>query len=476
MNKVVNSALWKLMERLSVQGINLVVQIVLARILLPSDFGSLAIVVAIVNYASIFVQSGLSTAIVQKKEIDDLDINTLYTASMAIASVLYVALFFLSPYIAQVYALPTLVWGIRCLGVVLFLNAINSIQNAIYSRRMNFKRIFHKTLIAVVISGIVGVVMAIYGCGVWSLIIHNVVNVFVLVVALGWKSDFKLKFQFSWNSAKKLYAFSLKILFTSIITGLYDILRTMMIGKYYSSEDLAYYDKAYTYSGYITNISTQTITGVLLPTFSRAQDQKEQLKSMARISTSMTAFIMLPLLLGIASVAREIVILLLTEKWVMCVPFLVIFCVLRLPVTIVSIDRQIYYALGRSGINLIYEICFCFINILLLLVTLRNNVYSIAIGAMIVEFVGVVTVFITSKKVYGYRISERIADIWRPILAAIIMSLIVYSIGYIVDNMLLALIIKVCIGVVVYTFTMLLLRDSHIIFVMKKLKSIIAKK
>ena len=476
MNKVVNSVLWKLMERLSVQGINLVVQIVLARILLPSDFGSLAIVVAITNYASIFVQSGLSAAIVQKKEIDEMDINTLYTASMAVAAVLYVVLFFLSPYIAKLYELPTLVWGIRCLAVVLFLNAINSIQNAIYSRRMDFKRIFYKTLIAVVVSGIVGVVMAIYGCGVWSLIVHNIVNVFVLVIAMGWKSGHKLRFGFSWNSAKKLYSFSLKILFTSVITGLYDMLRTMLIGKRYSSDDLAYYDKAYTYSGYVTNISTQTITGVLLPTFSRAQEKKDQLKSMARTSTSVTAFIMLPILLGIASVAREAVVLLLTQKWAMCVEFLVIFCILRLPVTLVSIDRQIYYALGFSGINLIYEMFFCFINIMVLLVTLRYSVYSIAIGAMIVEFVGMIAIFIVSKKVYGYRIRERIADIIKPSIGAVLMALATVPVGYAVDNILLSLIVKVCVGAAVYIVVMFLLRDSNIISATKKLKSIVTKK
>lgn len=476
MNKIVNSVIWKLMERLSVQGINLIVQIVLARILFPSDFGSLAIVVAIVNYASIFVQSGLSTAIVQKKEIDDLDINTLFTASTAIAGVLYVALFFLSPWIARMYELPHLVWGLRCLGVVLFLNAINSIQNAIYSRRMNFKRIFRRTLIAVIVSGIVGIVMATLGCGIWALIVHNIVNVFVLVVALGWKSDFKLRFRFSWKSAKKLYAFSVKILITSIITGLYDILRTMMIGKYYSSDDLAYYDKAYTYSGYVTNISTQTITGVLLPTFSQAQDKKDELKSMARTSTSITAFIMLPLLLGIASIANEIVLLLLTEKWVACVPFLVVFCVLRLPATLVAIDRQIYYALDRSGINLIYEIFFCTINILLLLVTLRHNVYSVAIGAMIVEFVGIITIFIASHKIYGYRISERISDIWKPTLAALFMALVLFFVRNIVDNLLLSLIIKVCVGVAVYVSTLSLLRDKNMIYFFNKTVSKIVRK
>ena len=173
---IAGSLLWKLLERFFSQGVNLVVQIVLARLLLPEDFSSLAIIAAITNFASVFVQTGLATALVQKEDVDEQDVNTLFTASICIAGILYVILFLLSPWIASYYRLPELKWAVRALALILFLNAVNAVQSAQYSRSMQFKKLFLRSAIAVPLSGALGIVLAVRGFGVWALIAQSLSN------------------------------------------------------------------------------------------------------------------------------------------------------------------------------------------------------------------------------------------------------------------------------------------------------------
>ena len=195
--KVTVSLWWKLLERVFSQGINLIVQIVLARLLLPSDFGNLAIIVAITNYAALFVQSGLAAAIVQKKDLHSDDVASLLTASLFLAGCFFIVLFVLSPWIADQYSLPSIVWPLRVQALILFLNAFNSIQTALLSRSMKFKTIFIRSILAVPISGAVGIVMAYRGYGLWALVAHNLVNMVVVVVVMLFGLDYKLRLGFS---------------------------------------------------------------------------------------------------------------------------------------------------------------------------------------------------------------------------------------------------------------------------------------
>lgn len=461
--KVYKSMAWKLLERIMSQGINLVVQIVLARILMPSDFGSLALIVAITNYAALFVHTGIGTVIIQKEDIDQIDIATLFTASLGVAFVIYVGLFFASPSIAAFYEIPVLKPALRVLALILFLNAFNSIQTAILSRKMKFKQLFLRSALAVPIAGGVGIAMALMGFGIWALVMHNLVNMLVVVIFMSFDKDTRvIRIGFNLDRAKKLYSFSLKILFTSIISGLHDTIRTMIIGKKYSSDDLAYYDKAYTYSYYAVSIVNSSMSTVLLPTFSRSQNDKKRLKEMARKSCGMAAFIMIPAMLGIASVSRPLVLLLLTSKWEPCIPFLALFCILRIPTFIMTIDKQVYYAIGKSEINLFYEIGLCIFNIIVLIISMQVGVFYIAIGATIVEYAGCVAICIIASKVYDYKLIERLKDIWKPIISSCVMVAVVLLVGNLQISNLYKLIIQILIGIITYGAFSMMLKDKHI--------------
>lgn len=460
---VVHSFAWKMAERIFAQGIGFLVQIVLARILLPSDFASLAIIVAITNYAALFVQSGLSTAIVQKENLDQLDISTLLISSLTIAAVFYVILFIAAPYIAEYYQLYELCPTLRVLGLILFLNAVNSIQVAKLQRSMQFKKMFIRNMIAIPVAGTIGVVMALLGFGVWALVAHSLISMLILVLVICVGAGFNFDFGFSFHRAKELYSFSGKILMASLISGMNDMVRTMIIGKKYSANDLAYYDKSYTYSSYFVGVVGYSISSVILPVLSRQQNDRLALKNTARKSIQVSTFIMFPLLFGVISVASNLVPVLLTDKWLPCVPYLILFCILRLPECMITIDKQAYYAIGRSEIALKYEIGLCITNILALIVTFKHGVLNIAIAATIVQSVAAIIIGVISSYSYGYSIRERLVDIRKPFVNSLIMMFVVIVTGKFFTNSLCALFVQVITGISVYYGLAKITKDFNLI-------------
>ena len=244
-SKVTKSFFWKLSERLMSQGVSLLVQIVLARILLPEDFGSLVIIVAISNYANIFVQSGITTVIVQKKDLDKKDLSTLLTFSLAIAAFFYLLLFLGAPLLANYYNLSILCPSLRVMSLILFFNSFSAVQTGVLTRQMRFKKIFLCTIVAVLVSGIIGIIMALKGWGLWALIAYYLINIVVVVLFMNLDKDLRIPLGFSFAKFKVLFLFTGKVMLTSLVSSGHDLIRTMMIGKHYTSSELAYYDKGY---------------------------------------------------------------------------------------------------------------------------------------------------------------------------------------------------------------------------------------
>lgn len=468
---IANSLWWKLLERLFSQGINLVVQIILARILLPSDFGSLAIIVAITNYAAIFVQTGLSTVLIQKRNLDPEDTSTMLTASLVIALFFFILLINFAPCISSYYDLPGILWPLRALSLILFLNAINSVQTALLSRKMDFKTIFIRSAVSVPISGAVGIAMAYYGLGVWALVTHNLLNMFIMVIVMFLGTDIKMTLGFSLKRAKDMYAFSSKIMLSGLIGGFGDTVRTMTIGKKYTPDDLAYYDKAYTYAQYVVYIIHSSIQSVMLPVFSRQQDDIVALRTTNRKTVSMVSFVMFPVLIGAIVAAKPLILLLLTEKWALSIPYFMLFCFFRLIGCITSVDKQAYYALGKSGLALFFELGLLVTNLIVLFTVVNHGVWSIAIGATAVECIGCFSLCVISSKIYGYTLSQRLKDIKLPLMNSIIMAITLYFIGRLVLSNLCVLLLQITAGVIIYAVMAKLTRDKNL----DLLKAIILK-
>ena len=466
-----SSFIWKALEKLLSQGANLLIQIILARLLLPSDFGTLAIIVALVNYIAVFVQSGLTTAIIQKKDISQTDLNTLFTISICIAALCYTLLFLLSPVFANYYNNDDLINPIRVAATVLFFYSYNSIQMGILSRRMEFKVIFMRTAIAVPLSGIIGIVLAYMGFGLWALVTNFILNIVLASIVMAIGTQTHVRFQFSWQSAKELYSFSIKILGANLISGFSDLFRTMTIGKHYTSSELAYYDRAYVYSNVVLQVVNNSIQSVLLPVFSRKQEEIIQLKELSRKSIRITVFFVTPLLLGAAALAKPLVLVLLTEKWLPMVPFFMLFCVFRWSGCIVGIDKQVILALGESSIIFFFEVFLLLSNIIMLFITVPMSIKAIAIGALFVEYTGSLVILFISKLVYGYSFKERVFDLYKPLVNSLVMVLTMYFLSLIDIGIGLQLIVQIIGGVIVYYAMAKITRDESLLYFTELVKN-----
>lgn len=471
-NVTLKSFVWKASERLMVQGLGLFIQIVLARLLMPEDFACVAIINAIVNFLGLFVQCGLSVVIIQKPVLTEKDISTLTTISLLIASVLFTALFFAAPFISNYYDVGNLVWPIRVMGLSLFLYSFNSIQTGLLTRKMQFRTIFFRSMLATPLAGLVGVGMAYMGLGIWALIGYSVTNIFTIVIFMNMIPELRLKIGFSKQSAKEMYPFTLKILGTNLVSTSGDTIRTMTIGKVYSADKLAYYDRAYSYSALVTHVVTTSLSSVLLPVFSRSQEDIIQLKEMARKSVGLASFILMPILIGVAVIAEPLVSLLLTDKWLPCAPFLSLFCLLRIPGIITSVDKQVYLSLGKSQVGLYYEIFLLIVNLISLWLLIPYGVFAIAIGYTVVEFVGNLVLCIVSRVIYNYLLRERVNDLFKPTLSALVMALAGYAIGLLDLTIWVMLILQIVVCAVVYVCMSAFIKDANLVIVITKLKSL----
>lgn len=469
-SSVIKALVWKVGERVMVQGVGLLVQVILARLLMPKDFAQLAVITAIVNYLGLFVQSGLSVAVVQKKNLSDKDLSTLSTISFLVASLMFLALFFVAPSISRYYNLGDLVWPIRVMGITLFLYAFNSIQTGLLQRKMMFRAIFFRSMLATPLSGAVGIILANLGFGIWALIAFLLSNILTVVIFMNMITELRIKFGFSVQSAKELYSFSIKILVTSLISSGSDTIRLLTIGKRFTPSQLAYFDRGLSYSGLVTQIVNSSLSTVLLSVFSRSQDDQYNLKLIARRSIRMSSFVMFPILSLVALVSEPLVYVVLSEKWVPCAIYLSIFCILRLPGIISTCDKQVYYAIGKSQIGLYYEIFLLALNLTSLFILIQYGVLAVAIGFTIVEYVGNLVLFIISSKLYNYSLIERFSDLSKPFLNTIVMVVVLYSMKLFIENPLCLLLLQIAIGFLTYILMSYITKDSNLSFLVQKLK------
>lgn len=324
---IVSNFIWRFAERCGAQLVSFVVSIVLARILAPEDYGTIALVTVFTAILQVFVDSGLGTALIQKKDADDLDFSSVFYFNFSICLVLYAVMFIVAPYIAIFYEDMTLTSVIRVLSLTIVISGVKGIQQAYVSRNMLFKRFFFSTIGGTIFSAFLGIGLAFSGCGVWALVAQQLSNTMIDTLILWITVKWKPKKEFSWKRLRTLFSYGWKLLVSSLLDTVYNNLRNLIIGKMYSSADLAYYNQGDKFPKIIvTNINT-SIDSVLLPTMSNEQDDRNRIKSMTRRAIKTSIYVMAPLMMGLAFCAESIVELVLTDKWLPCVPFLRLFCI-----------------------------------------------------------------------------------------------------------------------------------------------------
>lgn len=457
------SVSWQFLNYLCSFGMNFIIQIVLARLIAPEEFGALAILNTIIFFADIFVQSGVSTALVQKRELHPSDIFSAQIISCLTACFFILLLLGGAPYIAGAFKMESIRLPLQVMAISLIFNSINSIFSALLIRRMAYKKLFFRTVVVLPIAGFVGIYLAILHFGLWALVAYQltstILNSFVYVI----NCEDKIEFHFSKTGAREIYSFGIKVLFTGLINSIYDTVKALVIGGFYSKSDLAFYDRGQTYSKYTVQIAHSMISSVALPMLSQVQDSRETVISSSRKIVGLSSFVMFPLLLGVAGLSRTLILALLTEKWLPAVPFLIIFCLIRMPGIVTMVDKQMFFSVGRSDIILKYTFLSLVLNIVSLIIVVPYGVLAIAINTLVIEIIVSIIIAIMGSKIIGYSVKDKITDLRKPICNSLVMfGVILITDKYLAINNILLIATEFILGASVYIGMAVLTNDENV--------------
>lgn len=475
-NKTISGLFWRFLERCGAQGVNFVVQIVLARLLAPELYGTIALVTVFTAILQIFVDSGMGNALIQKKDADDLDFSSVFYFNMLMCIALYIGMFIAAPYISTFYKDPELTSVVRVMSLVLIISGVKNVQQAYVSRTMQFKRFFFATLGGTIAAAVVGIWMAYAGYGVWALVAQNLVNKFIDTVVLWFTVKWRPKLVFSFNRLKGLISYGWKLLVSGLIDSVYNNIRQLIIGKMYAAKDLGYYNRGKQFPmTIVTNINT-SIDSVLFPAMSSQQDDANRVKVMTRRSIKISCYIMCPLMFGMAFTAEPIVELLLTHKWIECVPYLRIFCITYAFYPIHTANLNAIKAMGRSDLFLKLEILKKIVGIVTLVSTMWFGVMAMAYSLLFTSVASQIINSWPNKKLLGYSYWEQLKDIIPYIGLSVVMGIVVHSIEVLKLNLILTFFIQVLIGACVYIVGSKLLKFESYNYLVDIIKSRKAKK
>ncbi len=477
-NKTAKGFMWKLFERFGVSTVQFVLQIILARLLAPEHYGALAIIIIFTTLANVFVQNGFNTALVQNKDVDEDDYSSVFWISFFIAVILYIAIFFASPLIGWFYEMPEIVTPMRVLALMILPGSLNSVQVAKVSREMNFKKIFFSNIGAVLISGIAGIVIAYMGGGLWALVAQSLINVVVICIIMRFTVKLKIKFICNLKRVRMLFAYGWKLLVSSLIDTLYQDLRSLVIGKKYDDATLGYYNRGKQFPQFITTAVNGAAQSVLLPAMAEKQDDKSKVKELTRNSIMLSAYILFPMMMGLAAVASPLVSLLLTDKWLPCVPYLQIYCLTYAFWPIHTSNLQAINAIGRSDIFLKLEIIKKIYGIaaLVIAVAFFNSPVAIAMTGIITALISSFVNSFPNKKLIGYSYFEQIRDILPSLTLSGIMFASVYALNYLQISTILLLIMQVGVGIVLYLGLSFVIRPKPFKILLESAKAFIHNK
>ena len=474
-NTTIKNFIWRFAERCGAQLVTFIVSIVLARLLAPEDYGTIALVTVFTTILQVFVDSGLGTALIQKKDADDLDFSSVFYFNFFVCIVLYIGMFLAAPIIAGFYGDSSLIPIIRVISLTIVISGVKGIQQSYVSRNMLFKRFFFATLGGTIFSAFLGIGLAYAGFGVWAIVAQQLSNTAIDTLILWITVKWRPKKMFSWNRLKGLLSFGWKLLVSSLLDTVYNNLRNLIIGKFYSSADLAYYNQGDKFPKIIVTNINSSIDSVLLPTLANEQEHIDRVKSMTRRAIKTSTFIMAPLMMGLAFCATSIVKIVLTDKWLPCVPYLQIFCVTYMFWPIHTANLNAINAMGRSDYFLKLEIAKKAIGLILLLSTMRFGVMVMAYSLLISSITSQIINSWPNKKLLGYGYFEQLRDILPSVLIALFMGGCVNLVKLLGFSDFLMILVQVPLGAFIYVGLSALFHLEAYVYLKSVILSIVGK-
>ena len=477
-NKAISGVIWKGMERLAGQLVSSIVAIILARILMPDDYSVVSIVAIFFVFCEIFISGGLNTALIQKKNADIIDYSTILISNLVMALILYIIMWFCASRIAMLYKKVILIPIIRVMAINFFFIAYKGVVSAKIIADLQFKKFFMSSIWGTLMSAVIGITMAINGYGPWALIAQQMVHTFIAALILTFTSRIKFELKFNFERFKSLFSFGGKILLSSIIHEIYNQTKPLIVGIKYSSIDLAYYNKGKTYPDLIANTSNDTLSFSLFPALSKIQDDKSAVLNMVRRFMQLSSFFVFPTMFGFLAISENFVRIILTDKWMPIVPYIMIFCISGMFKPIQSGNLMAIRAIGRSDILLKLEI-------------LKKSLYYIVIicfllfskGPVLLAISGIITAIIASiiniypnKKLFGYGYRKQFQDLFLNFLISAIMGGAVIVIKFVKINIFISFIIQIISGVLIFIGLNILFKNENMSYAFAVAKAFLNKK
>lgn len=441
--------IWSAIERFSVQGVQFVIMIIMARLLTPKDYGIIGMLSIFISVAQSLIDSGFSNALIRKQNRTEIDNSTVFYFNIVIAIGIYVVLFLTAPFVADFYNMPQLVSIMRviCLGIIF--SSFSVVQRAILTINIDFKTQAKASLFAISISGIIGVFLAYHGCGPWSLVFQQILNLGINSLILWILSKWKPLWAFSWKSFKELFSFGSKLLCSGLLDTIYNNIYPLIIGKVFKASDLGHYSRAYQFASFPTNI-TSVMQRVTYPMLCKLQNDDERLARVYRKFLKISAFIIFPLMCGLAGVSEPLIRLVIGDKWLFCSKLLTILCFSLMWYPIHAINLNLLQVKGRSDLFFKLEIYKKILGIIILIVTIHFNLTVMCYGAIIQSLLSLlINTYYTGKLIkVGFFIQMK--DILPSFLLSTFMFVAVYLSQKYFVNLELKLFIGIITGCLIY--------------------------
>jgi O-antigen/teichoic acid export membrane protein len=463
---------WSAVERFSVQGVLFVIQIVLARLLTPSDYGVIGMLAIFLQVAQVFIDSGFGNALIQKRECTEYDYSTVFWYNLGIAVFLYVCFFFGAPFIASFYNVDLLVPVLRVISLTLILNALSIVQKTKLIKKIDFKSQSKVTLLSVVISGAVGIYLASEDYGVWALVAQQITNSALQFILFFCVLRWIPKFSWSKESFNHVFNFGSKQLIASLIGVIYGNLYTLVIGKKFAAQSLGFYTRAEMFAQFPSGNIGGIISRVMLPVLSKIQDDNNALRNAYRKLIQFSSFIIFPLMFGIIAVANPFIISILTEKWAECIPMLQILCLSHTLTHLSTLNLNLLYVKGRTDLVLKLEIIKKTIAVIILLVTIPYGIIWMCWGLAIYSVIGTAINTYYTEKLIGLSLWKQILDFGPFLLNSAVMAIGAFMVTLLFDNSWLKLCFGITAGFIIYLILSKLFYSKIIMELLSNLKNL----
>lgn len=448
--KAIKGVSWSFIESIANYGITFLVGVVLARLLTPEEFGLVGMVAIFVALSNTIVDSGFSSALIRKVNVKPVDYSTTFYFNMVLSVFLYVLLYLAAPSIGNFFNEPLLVDITRAIGVVLIINALGIVQRTILVKEVNFKKQTKISFVASLISGIVGIVMAMNEFGVWSLVIMQIMRQFINTMLLWLFNSWRPLLEFSKNSFKELFGFGSKLLASGVIDTLYNNVYYVVIGKFYTANQLGQYTRAKQFSTLVSGNITAVVQRVSYPVLSNIQgtEDGEKLKNAYQRIIKSTMLVTFTCVLGLAAVAKPLIVLLIGAKWIPSVVYLQILCFGAMLYPLHAINLNMLNVKGRSDLFLKLEILKKIIGVGPIVLGIYFGIELMLVGGVLSSFIAF---FLNSKysgKLINYSTKSQIKDVFPAFLIAFSTALLMWSITIVNLGTVITLVIQCLVGVI----------------------------